>query len=73
MIFSYQAYNLEKHLHTVFDSKKLNMVNNRKEFFNISIEEIEAELEKHKDLTIDFTKVPEAQEYRETLKIRETI
>ncbi len=47
------------------------MVNNRKEFFNISIEDIEKVLEEHKDLTIEFNKIPEAEEYRETLKMKE--
>ena len=43
----------------------------RKEFFNISIEEIKEALEEYKDLTIDFTELPEAEEYRESLKILE--
>lgn len=66
LIFSYQAYELEKELHQIFDSKRINMVNGRKEFFNITIDEIEQQLQKYKDLTIDFNKIPEAQEYRET-------
>lgn len=70
LIFSYDAYNLESSLHNKFSDKRLNIVNNRKEFFNISIDEIENELQVYKDLTIDFSKVPEAQEYRESLKIR---
>lgn len=70
LIFSYDAYNLESSLHNKFSDKRLNIVNNRKEFFKISIDEIENELQVYKDLTIDFSKVPEAQEYRESLKIR---
>ena len=46
------------------------MVNNRKEFFNITIEEIERALEKYKNLTFEFNKIPDAEEYRETLKLR---
>lgn len=70
LIFSYDAYNLESNLHNKFSDKRLNIVNNRKEFFKISIDEIEIELQAYKDLTIDFSKVPEAQEYRESLKLR---
>jgi hypothetical protein len=70
LIFSYDAYNLESNLHNKFSDKRLNIVNNRKEFFKISIDEIENELQAYKDLTIDFSKVPEAQEYRESLKIK---
>ena len=70
LIFSYQAYNLEKELHNLFDNKRVNLVNNRKEFFNISIEEVETALSKYKDLTFEFNKIPDAEEYRETLKLR---
>ena len=70
LIFSYDAYNLEASLHNKFSDKRLNAVNNRKEFFKIPIDEIENELQIYKDLTIDFSKVPEAQEYRESLKLR---
>lgn len=73
LIFSYKAYELETELHRVFDEYKINMVNNRKEFFRISIDEIEKELVKYKDLTIDFNKVPEAKEYNESLKIRQSL
>ncbi len=70
LIFSYQAYNLEKELHNLFDNKRVNLINNRKEFFNISIEEVETALAKYKDLTFEFNKIPDAKEYRETLKLR---
>ena len=70
LIFSYQAYNLEKELHNLFDNKRVNLVNNRKEFFNISIDEVETALAKYKDLTFEFNKIPDAEEYRETLKLR---
>lgn len=73
LIFSYKAYDLETELHKVFDKYKINMVNNRKEFFKISIDDIEKELEKYKDLTIDFNKIPEAKEYNESLKIRQSL
>ena len=46
------------------------MINNRKEFFNITIDEIESVLNKYKDLTFEFNKIPDAEEYRETLKLR---
>lgn len=70
LIFSYQAFELEKELHNYFDNKRVNMINNRKEFFNITIDEIENVLTKYKDLTFEFNKIPDAEEYRETLKLR---
>lgn len=45
------------------------MVNNRKEYFHISINEIEDELKKYSNLTVDFKEAPEAEEYRESLAI----
>ena len=71
LIFSYNAYELETELHAKFTEKRVNLVNNRKEFFNITIEEIEEVLGKYKELTFEFNKIPDADEYRETLKIRD--
>ena len=71
MIFSYRAYELEKELHNKFNDSRVNLVNNRKEFFYTDILNIEKALEDYKDLTIEFNKTAEAEEYRETLKIRE--
>ena len=71
LIFSYNAYELETELHTKFTQKRVNLVNNRKEFFNITIEEIEEVLDNYKELTFEFNKIPDADEYRETLKMRE--
>lgn len=69
LIFSYEAYDLERQLHQKFEKKRINKINSRKEFFKISVEELERELLEYKDLTITFDKVPEASEYRETKKI----
>ncbi len=73
MIFSYQAYELENELHKYFDRKRVNKVNSRKEFFNITIDEIKDALEKHKDLTFEFKESPEASEYRETKKLENAL
>ncbi len=72
MIYSDDAPNLENELHKTFTNRKVNMLNYRKEFFNVSIDEIE---QKVKEIGIDaeFQKIPEAMEYRETLAILEKI
>lgn len=67
LIFSYNAYELENELHHKFENKRINKVNMRKEYFDISINEIEDTLKEYQDLTVNFSKVPEASEYRETL------
>lgn len=69
LIFSYNAYQLETELHNKFSKNRVNKVNNRKEFFKVSIDVLEKELMNYKDLTIEFTKTPDAEEYNESLKI----
>ena len=68
LIASDDAPNLESTLHRVFEDKRLNRVNRRKEFFNVTIEDIEKELEK---MEIDalISRVPSADEYYQSLKI----
>lgn len=73
LIFSYKAYELESELHKRFEKNRINLVNNRKEFFNIDINEIEQELNNYKDLTIEFKRDADADEYRESLNIRKTV
>ncbi|HCU3028335.1 TPA: GIY-YIG nuclease family protein, partial [Clostridioides difficile] len=67
-IFSEDAPKLESALHKAFDNKRVNKVNNRKEFFKVTLDEIRTEVEKNFDKTVEYTKLAEAQEYRQTLK-----
>ena len=68
IIFSEDAPGLEKKLHESFNKFRMNRINNRKEFFEVDLEEIES---KSKEFGVDmeFTKLAEAKEYRETLAI----
>ncbi len=72
MIYSEEAPTLENELHKAFTNKKVNMLNYRKEFFNVTLDEIE---QKIKEIGIDaeFSKIPEAMEYRETVAILEKL
>ena len=70
MIFSENAPELENHLHSIFNNKRVNLINNRKEFFRIPLKEIE-EVVKSKHGDIEFTKIVEAKEYRETIALAE--
>ncbi|MGM9534096.1 MAG: GIY-YIG nuclease family protein [Intestinibacter sp.] len=67
MIFSEDAPALENALHKKFENKSVNKVNLRKEFFNVSLEEVKKEVIKNHNATIEFTMLAEAQEYRESL------
>lgn len=69
LIFSTDAFALENKLHKRFAANKVNKVNNRKEFFNINIKDIENEIKEYDNVTVDFNEIPEADEYNETLKI----
>lgn len=68
MIHSDDAPSLEKQLHESFNKLRMNRVNNRKEFFTIQLEEIEKKCQEL-GFTIEFTKLAEAREYRETLNV----
>lgn len=72
MIFSDDAPKLENTLHTAFSDKKVNMVNGRKEFFNVSLDDIESVIKENHDKSVEFVKSADAEQYRESLKIIET-
>ena len=72
MIFSEEAPTLEYELHKQFSDNKVNMLNPRKEFFRVTIDEIEQKI-KQIGLEAEFSKLPEAMEYRETLAILEKL
>jgi hypothetical protein len=68
MIYSDEAPRLENELHRVFADRKVNMLNYRKEFFNVSLQEIETKV-KEMGIRAEFVKIPAAVQYRETLAI----
>jgi hypothetical protein len=69
MIYSEDAPDLEGKLHRTFSDYRVNLVNQRKEFFNVPISEIEKKVtEMHGD--IEITKLAEARDYHETIAIR---
>ena len=71
MIFAEDAPALENALHKAFDNKKVNMINQRREFFNVKLEEIEKVIRNNFDNTVEFIKIPKAEQYRESVKMRE--
>lgn len=73
MIFSDDAPKLEAELHRAFDNKRVNMVNGRKEFFNVSLDEIERVIKENHDKIVEIKRVPDAEQYRETKIIKEQI
>lgn len=70
MIYSDNAPELESTLHKTFNQKRVNLVNTRKEFFDVTLDEIEKEVKKISP-NAEFIKTIEAREYKETLSVRE--
>lgn len=71
MIFSDDAPALEAALHKAFEDRKLNMVNTRREFFNVTLDEIKKVVRKNFDKTIEFIDVPDAEQYRISQKMKQ--
>ena len=71
MIFSEDAPALEAKLHRAFEDRKLNLVNQRREFFKVSLDEIKEVIKNNFDKTVEFVEVPDADQYRISLKLRE--
>jgi len=69
MIFSNDAPDLESALHKRFNMQRINLVNNRKEFFNVSLKDIEEEVRKISS-DAEFIETAEARQYRESNAIR---
>ena len=71
MIFTEDAPKLEAALHRAFDDKKLNWVNTRREFFNVTLDEIKQVIKANYDKTAEFTDTFEAEHYRITMKMKQ--
>ena len=64
-IFSQDAVSLEAELHKRFDDRRVNKVNLRKEFFDITIDELEEAVHQI-DPTAEFRRVVPAEEYHQS-------
>jgi hypothetical protein len=72
MIYSDNAPELENIMHKEFEVRRVNLVNTRKEFFQVSLDKIE-EIAAKRQLNVEFTKIAEAREFRESQVIRESM
>lgn len=70
MIFTDDAPGLEAALHNRFSDRKVNLVNMRREFFRCSLDEIIQAVKENFDRTVEFTIVPDAEQYRTSETIR---
>lgn len=70
LIFTDDAPALENALHKAFENRKVNAVNPRREFFNVTLEEIKEVVKNNYDKTVEFIEVPDAEQYRQSLELR---
>ncbi|WP_217993342.1 GIY-YIG nuclease family protein [Peribacillus butanolivorans] len=73
MIFSEDAPSLENALHKAFADKKVNKVNERKEFFKVELDDIEDIVKKNHNKTVEFTKLAEAEDFRKSLQLEKEL
>ena len=68
VIFSKDAPALEATLHRAFHHRRVNKINERREFFRVSLDEIAVAVKQHHG-EIAFTHLAEAVEYRKTMSL----
>ena len=71
LIFTDDAPKLEAALHSAFDSRKVNKINTRREFFEVSLEEIKAVVRNNFDKTVEWIDVAEAEQYRQSKLLKQ--
>ncbi len=72
MIYSEDAPALEKKLHNAFGARRANLVNLRKEFFYVSLDDLE-HWSTQQGLELQLTKLAEARSYKDSQAIRSRI
>ncbi len=72
LIFTEDAPKLESALHTAFEKRKVNKINHRREFFNVSLDEIKQVIRNNFDKTVEWFDVPEAEQYRQSVIIAQS-
>lgn len=70
LIFSEDAPALENALHKAFEHRRLNMINQRREFFHVTLTEIEQVIRKNFNKPIEIVALADAAEYRQSLILR---
>ena len=76
LIQSDNAPELEKQLHQVFNEKRVNKINFRKEFFNVTLDEIENKVNEITGKDYIFSRQIDTKDYLQTLELikkRETV
>lgn len=70
LIFSDDAPTLETALHRAFEHRRLNLINRRREFFKVTLDEIEHVVKSSFSKPVEFVRLADAAQYRQSLKLR---
>ena len=70
MIFSDDAPALESALHHAFEDRRINKVNQRREFFRVTLDEIKDVVKSNYEKTAEFIETAEAEQYRISQKMQ---
>ncbi len=73
MIFSDDAPALENAIHKAFAHRRLNLINLRREFFKVTLEEIEHSIRNNFQKPVEFIRTAEAEQFRESQLVRATL
>ena len=73
MIFCDDAPKLEAALHNAFAERKLNFVNQRREFFNVTLDEIKKVVKENYDRSVEFIEFAPAEQYRQSILLKRQI
>lgn len=67
LIFTEDAPKLEAALHNTFSKRKLNFINQRREFFKVTLTEIKKAVNDNFDKTVEWIDTPLAEQYRQSV------
>ncbi|WP_218970442.1 DUF4041 domain-containing protein [Cytobacillus gottheilii] len=73
VIFSEDAPALEANLHRAFHHRRVNKINQRKEFFKVDIADIKKVINQSHNKSVKFKMIAEAKEFRETQELEKNV
>lgn len=71
LIFSEDAPSLENAIHKAFEKRRLNMINRRREFFHVTLDEIKQVVTTNFKKPVEFIELADAQEFRQSLVLKQ--
>ena len=73
LVFSEDAPALESAIHKAFSDRRINLVNQRREFFKVTLKEIVHVVKENFNKPVEFTMAAEAAEFRQSEQMRKVL